>query len=230
MKLLPTVSFVIASLGVATAAHAQAAPGEVAPVSSAPTAAPSTLPVPGSWSTDLRIGIPVTFSDTGVVMGLANFQLGIGKRVSDRWYLGGTAEWMLGMNVSGGDVSSSLRAGGEARYIFHEGEASVSVDDGPAYTVPRYDWIGVRGGYQTVSGAPGAFGELAVGFDAKVSDSFQFGMYLAAGLNAEPQGAYGAPAADPSSSPGIARVVDDSSSSSYATSPYVSLGWDLTFG
>ena len=146
---------VIVSLGVATAAHAQSAPGEIAPTTT--TSTPSDLPTPGGWSTDVRIGIPATFTDTGVVLGMANFQLGVGKRVSDRWYLGSTAEWTLGMNLGddAASVTSSLRAGAEARYIFHVGTASVSTngDAGPFYDTPRYDWIGFRGAAQSVSGA-----------------------------------------------------------------------------
>jgi hypothetical protein len=233
MKLLSAVSMIV-SLGIATAAHAQSAPGETAPTTTTTTMT-NDLPAPGGWSTDVRIGVPATFTDTGVVLGMANFQLGVGKRVGDRWYLGGTAEWTLGMNLGddAASVTSSLRGGAEARYIFHTGTASVSTngDEGPFYDTQRYDWIGLRGGVQSVSGADGAFGEVSLGFDAKVSDSFQFGMYVAAGVNLEPAGAYGTPSmSDGNNSLGAAHVVNDTGSSSYVTSPYVSLGWDLTFG
>jgi hypothetical protein len=231
MKLVSVVSMAIVSLGIATAAHAQSAPSETAPTTT--TSTPNDLPAPSAWSTDVRIGVPATFTDAGVVLGLANFQLGVGKRISDRWYLGGTAEWTLGMNLGDNstEVTSSLRGGAEARYIFHTGTASVSTngDEGPFYNTQRYDWIGFRGGAQSVSGADGAFGEVSLGFDAKVTDSFQFGIYVAAGVNLEPAYAYGTPSMSDDNSLGVARVVNDSGSPSYV-SPYVSLGWDLTFG
>jgi hypothetical protein len=199
----------VVSLGLATTAHADDA---------------TTLPAPGT-SYDLRIGIPATFSDTGVVVGLANFQLGVGQRVSGRWYVGGTAEWMLGMNIGPTVVTSSLRLGGEARYIFHQGTAEVSTsgEDGPYYPTPRYDWFGLRGGVQTIGSARGGFAELAIGFDANVTETTRFGAYLAAGLNLEPPGAYGVQ--DPADGP-----VPALSTSSVVASPYVVIGWDITFG
>ena len=64
-----------------------------------------------------------------------------------------------------------------------------------------------------------------------MSNSLQFGMYVAAGVNREPADAYGTPSmSNGDNSPGVARVVNDTGSSSYVTSPYVSLGWDVTFG
>ncbi len=207
MKL--ALAMVVVSLGIAATARADEA---------------QTLPAPGA-SFDVRIGIPAAFSDTGIVVGLANFQLGVGQRVSGRWYVGGTAEWVLGMNVSATSVSSSLRLGGEARYIFHQGTAEVSTsgEDGPYYPTPRYDWFGLRGGVQTVSGARGGFAELAIGFDANVTETVRFGAYLAAGLNIEPPGAYGVQ--DPDDGP-----VPPLSTASYVPSPYVVIGWDITFG
>ena len=233
MKFLPMASMVIVSLG-ASVAHAQA-PG--APSES--VAATSTLPTPGTWSTEIRMGLPATFTNNGVVMGVADFQLGIGKRLSDRWYVGATGEWILGLDVGGsaasaGDsdaslLTSTLRVGGEGRYIFHQGQATLNVDCGPSFTVPRYDWIGFRGGAQSVSGADGGFAELAIGMEMKVNASFQYGMYLAAGLSFEPSDAYGTPSMPDVS--GIARTVSaPADNSSFVTSPYVTLGWDLTFG
>jgi hypothetical protein len=173
----------VIAMGIASAAHAQSAPGEIVSTT-------ANGPASGAWSTDVRIGFPATFTDAGVVLGLANFQLGVGTRVGDRWYLGGTGEWTLGVNLDDNNtaVTSSLRGGAETRYIFHTGIASVTTNGrgGPFYNTQRYDWIGFRGGVQSVSGARGAFGEVSLGFDAKVTDSFQFGICVAAGVNLEP--------------------------------------------
>ena len=215
MKL--TTLIVFASLGLATAAHAEPTVSDLHPTA--------------GWSTQVRYEDTTTSSDTGPVLGMSGFQVGIGKRITDDWYLGGTAELQLGDNNS--DVengfTTSLRAGGEARYIFHQGESSISHEDGSdPTTVPRFDWIGVRGGVQSVSGTHGSFGELEIGGDAWLSKTTQLGLFVAAGVNVEPPDAYGIPQVfDPKTDEPRS---DRSDSTSMAISPYVSFGAQLAFG
>jgi len=224
MKLV--VSSLAIVSGLATAAYAQ----------DTAEGATAAAPTVGAWSPTIRIGIPTTFTDTGVVLGMGDVQLGLDVRASERWYVGGTAAWTLGVDLgSGAGTTTSLRAGGEARYIFHQGEALMSSDGmtGPWWPTRRNDWVGLRGGAQSVNGADGGFAELSIGCDATVTRSFQFGAYLAIGVNVEPATAYASNAMDPAPVSGTVQasqvVTQPMTSESYVTSPFVSVGWDFTF-
>lgn len=197
---------------------------------SARTADADPHPQAGAWSLDLRLPIGVTLSDTGTVIGVTGFEMGVGRRITDRLYLGATGEWGLGINIHTG-ARDVLRVGGEARYVFHRGAAAASTDDQSWHTVPRYDWIGARAGAETIDGSHGAFGELALGADAWLTPTFQFGMYVAAGLSLEPLGAYGAASPDE-----VAALWDSERTSTtlapgsaYIRDPYFTLGWRFAF-
>lgn len=154
----------------------------------ADTLAPTGLQVGFRMPLDVTLG-----SHVGV--GLAGFELDLGERVTDRWYLGATADYMLRLDVDAdGTLVNRLRGGVEARYYFHEGTATLGggasdccCNGDPGIEVPRYDWVGARFGLQTIDefASHQPYAELAIGTDAN-GGNFQLGGYLAAGLEVEP--------------------------------------------
>ncbi|HEY1557531.1 MAG TPA: hypothetical protein VGF94_22015 [Kofleriaceae bacterium] len=189
-------------------------------------------PHAGSVSLQMRYEDQTTASDTGTVLGMSGFQVGLGARITDRWYAGATGELALGMNM-GTDSDSfvtSLRAGGEARYIFHRGEAASLDEDGNVIaTHPRLDYVGVRAGAQSVDGARGAFGEVELGGNAWLGNTTQLGLFFNIGINAEPPGAYGEPP-PPEPPVTLAPAPEPPSMPSYVISPYFTFGAELAFG
>ncbi|HUJ60422.1 MAG TPA: hypothetical protein VLX92_18100 [Kofleriaceae bacterium] len=195
------------------------------------TVAPGPHPTAGSVSLQLRYGDPTAITDTGVGLGLSDFQIGLGYRLTDRWYVGATSELALLHNMGVDNDSAgttSLRLGGEARYIFHQGTAILGSRCGPSTTVPRSDYIGVRGGVQSVSGTHGGFAEFEIGGDAWLSAHTQLGLYLGLGVNLEPANAYGIP--DKLDLPDETVEPAPDAATGTQVSPYFTFGAELAFG
>jgi hypothetical protein len=145
----------------------------------------------------------VTLSKPGLSVPMIGVDLGVGSRLSRSWYLGGVFTWEQSMGVATAGLFQTARVGGEARYVVNQGTASVSINDGPAFPVPRYDWLGLRAGAEAVGGwrPTGAFAELAFGTDAWLANWLQLGVVFAAGVSVEPRGTYGAAEAVPGGPP-----------------------------
>jgi len=206
------------------------APAEAA--AAAPAAAPKTPHAPhphaGAWSLDLRVPMSYIATKPGPVFSMLGLQVGVGERPTKTTYLGGFVEENADWNVGTDALPRTRRIGGETRYTFHEGEAEVSTtgDEGPYYPVPRYDWLGLRGGAESVGagGFKGGFAEAALGTDAWLSRSFQFGVVFAAGLSVEPRGTYGSPTTSVSSTGGPVT------STSPRLNPYFTIAFHFGFG
>src|SRR5262249_32142419 len=119
---------------------------------------------------------------------------------SSRWYLGGSAEYELEVDMTppdspaipdGPSTFHRLRAGGEARYYFDDGTGAVSVNDGPEGPGPRRDWIGFRGGAESFDGFShlGEFADVTVGWDVDLGGT-AFGMTLTGGVSIEPSSVF----------------------------------------
>ena len=143
--------------------------------------------------------IDITFGSGPTLMGVGGAEVGIGKRVSDRWYVGATGgveELPVGMSDYDHAPGTRLRAGGEARYIFGTGTGSASVNCGPSFPVPMTGWLQARAGARH-STALARSARTAISRSAWTggSGTCRVGMYLQAGMSIEPTSAYGTPAA-----------------------------------
>ena len=220
---------------------ASAAPGgeSIAAGDPAATYAPAPdAPHAGAWSFELSVPVDVTLAPNQTLIGVGGLGLGLGKRVTDDWYLGvtGDIEGLVATNFEASNAPSMrLRGGAEARYIFHQGSGTASINDGPAFAVPRYDWVGARAGVESLDGGTtrGAYAELSLGTDMWLGTT-QIGMYLSAGASVEPTAAYGTPSMTGDAATGTAGLgaeappAQDSSSTTVAK--YFTLGWRLAFG
>ncbi|HEY1817243.1 MAG TPA: hypothetical protein VGG74_33080 [Kofleriaceae bacterium] len=192
-------------------------------------------PHAGSWSLELDMPIDATFASGSALMGVGGVEVGIGKRLSDHWYVGGTGgvEMLVGMSDYNNAPGKRLRAGGEARYIFGTGTGSASVNCGPSFPVPITGWLQARAGAETLNGGSsfGTYGDLAIGMNWWLGH-MQVGMYLQAGMSIEPTSAYGTPAAtDDDGTTGTAAIAEPpSSTGGNTTATYVGLGWRIAFG
>lgn len=161
----------------------------VGSVASADTLKPTGLQL------GMRFPWELTLQDhTGI--GVLGLGLDLGERVTDRLYLGVSADYMFRIQLTTDDdpLISRFRGGVEARYVFHEGTATMGGGGGDCccnpYTegteVPRYDWIGARFGATTVDGfgSYGRFGELELGTDMQ-GGNVQLGGYLAVGYESD---------------------------------------------
>ncbi len=228
MKLLATV-LLVAATSIATPAFADA-PG-------APAAAP--VADPGPHPTGLQVGLrfpwDVTITPNVVGIGMMGLGLDLGERVTDRLYLGVATEDEMIMNISSATASgldNRFRAGVEARYIFHTGTSMVgggSSGDCCCYSepveVPRYDWVGLRFGEESLGdfATRGTFADVSIGTDAQMG-SGQLGAYVSAGISSEPASAYAA-----TTPADLARTVVTPDSPG-VTSYYFTLGMHVSFG
>jgi hypothetical protein len=157
----------------------------------------SVGPKDGAWTWGLRIPWDAQFTPHNISMGVIGVTLDVGKHLaSSRWYLGGSAEYeleadMMPPDPDGPSMFNRLRAGGEARYYFGDGIATVSVNDGPEVPVPRHNWIGFRGGAESFDGFShlGEFADVTLGWDANLGDT-AFGMTLTGGVSIEPSSVF----------------------------------------
>jgi hypothetical protein len=232
---------VVVLLGLVGIAHAQGAPTDSVP---AATPADGLAASPfgdselhaGSWPVELYMPWEGTFAADNVWIGMVGVGVGVGNRITPNWYLGVTADYELLAGIEGGDADgpavpdlNRFRGGLETRYVFNHGSSVGTVNCGPAFHLPRYDWIGARAGVETLDGGTthGEYGELSIG-SAFALGRTQLGMYLAAGLSAEPVQAYGvAPASEVT---GAAKTVTPPDNSPSAIGMYFTLGMLVSLG
>jgi hypothetical protein len=240
MRITTLATVLVTSLGLVTAAHADPAPSVT---STSTVAGPSA----GSWSLGVRIPWDGTAYPNHAAIGMGGIGVDVGKVMANGLYLGATGDYEELMDIGGmtGDSDASpmhsrLRGGVEGRYYFHDGSAEASINDGPYFTVPRHDWIGARGGVESMDGRTlGGYADLEIGFDAMIN-SFGFGMYITGGVSVEPKGLFTSPSGPVTSTnnDGFANysatstVSDptDASGPGDVVSPYVTVGMKLTFG
>ena len=215
-------------------------PPSLAPVADPETDVPSADSAPGphagAWSLELAIPIDVTFGSGPTLIGVGGLELGVGKRLTDNWYLGATGDFegLVDTDVfAASSPSIRLRAGGEARYIFNTGTGSASVNDGPEFAVPRTDWIAARVGAETLDegSSYGTYGDVSIGTDFWLGHT-QIGMYVEAGLSVEPTAAYGTTSSsdDDSTTTGTAAIAQPAQPGATTTEKYIGLGWRFAFG
>ncbi|HTR55446.1 MAG TPA: hypothetical protein VMJ10_32430 [Kofleriaceae bacterium] len=226
MKLVHFAGCCLVSFGVASAAHAQSvtmfAPG------AQPAAAPPARGA-GTWSLGLRV--PMYFIGTPRGTGWGAFGLGVdlGKRLTDRWYLGASVDDEMEVNMGGDPAFNNLsreRLGVETRYRFHDGTALVCDDDDDnCGSVPRHDWLGMRAGVERMNGETlGAFGEATLGMDAG-GGSTALGMYFTLGLSIEPASFFTDPPDETACDPIVPAPLTGT-----AWMPYVGFGWRFGIG
>jgi hypothetical protein len=193
----------------------------------------------GSWPVEVYMPWDGTFAEDRVWIGMVGVGVGLGNRITPDWYLGVTADYEMLMGAEGGNWDAPinvpdlnrLRGGVESRYIFNQGSGVGTVNDGPEFGVPRYDWIGARAGFETLDGGTthGEYGELSIG-SAFAMGRMQLGMYLAAGLSVEPVQAYGLTPPASTGTTGIPMTITAPDSSPSAIGTYVTLGMIVSLG
>jgi len=169
-------------------------PSDDAPWPLRPPPPPLEDPRAHAISTDVRmIAAGAIFGASDVQMVLVGVQLGVGKYVADRWYVGGAARWAM-LNDMGSDdsgLNSLLQVGPELRYAFHLGKGGMRVNGGPSRPIPYVDWLGLRGGVEEIGpGALGVFTDASWGSEFRIG-RVDFGTVLGAGLGFDSAGAYG---------------------------------------
>jgi hypothetical protein len=190
-------------------------------------------PHPTGLQLGMRTPWDVTIAPNHIGLGVVGFGIDLGERVTDRVYLGVMTDYEMVMHVGDADpgIENRLRGGIEARYYFHEGTATLGGGPsgdcgcyGEPITVPRYDWVGLRFGEETVDefSKRGTFADISLGTDAQIGAS-QLGAYLSAGISLEPAAAYATSADD---SPRTVTLPDSASGPSY----YFTLGMHGSFG
>jgi hypothetical protein len=142
------------------------------------------------------MSLDIRFPAGGVILGaqdlqqeLAGLQLGLGKHVSDRWYVGGTARFVLTLDQGDSATASPLTGifqfGPEVRYAFYRTEARKPRGAQSAF------WLGLRSGLEDVGpGTLGGFAALGLGWDI-TTGRVAFGTVLETGAGFDAPGAYG---------------------------------------
>jgi len=202
----------------------------------------------GTWTVGIRFPWDGESLPNGAAFGVGGVGVDIGMHVSDTWYLGGSADWEAVLSTAGDAESgpgeyNRFRAGGEARYYFHEGTAAANVNDAAWTPIPRHNYLGVRGGIETFDGGTteGKFADVTLGTEMTTS-VIGMGMYISAGLSLEPASLFDSTpsssssptastanvdlARDMTGSPGAAATPSTSGST---MSPYVTLGMSMLF-
>ena len=214
------------------------APGMTPIVASPSTDAPAQTtatdgPKAGSLSFELSLPFDVTFGNGPTLMGVGGLGVGLGKRVSDNWYLGGTADLEQEVNMSGDgpDGFLRIRAGGEARYVFNHGTGEASVNCGPEFPVPRTDWVAFRAGAETLDEGTsyGTYGDVSIGTDFWLG-STQFSMYLQGGASIEPTATYQGGTSTTSDDSSRSTQPQTSPASGNTTAGYFGMGFRFAFG
>jgi hypothetical protein len=214
---------------------APVAPGTMPIVAATDAAAPAADgPHAGSWSLELSLPFDVTFGNGPTLMGVGGLGIGLGKRVSDNWSLGGTFDFEEEVNMTGEngpDGFFRMRAGGEARYIFNRGTGEASVNCGPAFPVPRTDWIAFRTGAETLDEGTsfGTYGDVSIGTDFWLG-STQLSMYLQGGASIEPTATYSGGSSTPSDDSPRSTQPQTQPTSGNTTAGYFGMGFRFAFG
>ncbi len=217
---------------------APVAPGTLPIVASTDASTTTTTttdgPHAGAWSLELSLPFDVTFGNGPTLMGVGGLGVGVGKRVSDNWYLGGTFDFEEEVNMTGEngpDGFFRMRAGGEARYIFNRGTGEASVNCGPAFAVPRTDWIAFRTGAETLDEGTsyGTYGDVSIGTDFWLG-STQFSMYLQGGASIEPTATYQGGASTAGDDSPRQTQPQTQPASGNTTAGYFGMGFRFAFG
>jgi hypothetical protein len=194
--------------------------------------APVDGPHAGSLSLELSLPFDVTFGGGPTLMGVGGLGIGLGSRVSDNWYLGGTFDFEEEVNMTGEngpDGFFRMRAGAEARYVFDHGTGEASVNCGPAFPIPRTDWVAFRTGAETLDEGTsyGTYGDVSIGTDFWLGTT-QLSMYLQGGASIEPTATYQAGATDDA----FARQTQSQTQapSGNTTAGYFGMGFRFAFG
>lgn len=209
---------VIAAVSLPIASSARADPGVEAPAS-----------VP-DWAIAARFPWDVAHADATTLIAVLGLGLDLDTRVTDHTTVGFSTEASLVLalesNGEPGQASplARLRAGVDARWIFHDGTSLVVPHCGPAFEVPSRAWLGARAGFETLDqgATSGHFAELSIGWERLVGH-VAIGPYLAVGIEDEPAAAYPVPDhpfPDPSpyAAPAMTSVADPQQSA------YITLG------
>lgn len=197
-------------------------PVEVAP---APVVeAPARVP---EWALAARFPWDVAHADASTLIAVLGLGLDLDARVTDHTTVGLTTEasLVLALEDVGEPGSASpvarLRAGVDARWIFHDGTSLVVPHCGPAFEVPSRAWLGARAGFETLDEGTtsGHFAELSIGWE-RLAGHIGVGPYLAIGIEDEPAAAYPVPTAlpEPFAAPAMTSLADPQQSA------YITLG------
>ena len=196
-----------------------------------PPAAHVAPPHAGSWTLGFRYPWDVQRTPDGVAIGTGGVGIAIGARVTDRIYLGVSADAVAITREpphSGEPATyDRLRAGLEARWYFHDGLAFAAPGE-EAWMAPRHDWLGVRWGAEAEddSAQLGRFAEAALGTDISYG-TIGMAVSLAAGVSRSPGAPIGA--ATMLDVQGGAARAPGAPPVSAATSPYVGFTLALLF-
>jgi hypothetical protein len=238
------VTALLATVAIVSSAHAQPAVDLDDPPGTRAAAEPSVsadqaelagvltppLPSVGSWSCAMGFPLEAAFGDSHALFGFG-VSLDLSNRVTDRVYVGGSAELGLVLNARTDDDSPADpmlvrgRLGVDARFNFQDGTSTIMRRYAPAFELARRDWIGARAGLETLDfgSTIGQFAELSLGMDRQLGNT-QVGPYISAGLSFEPARAYGGV-----NSFGSAPMMPTTDTPEVVAT-YVTVGWHLVFG
>ena len=151
----------------------------------------------GLWSVEVGM-IAVGVADNGgAELMNPGFQLGVGKHLTDTWYLGAGGDAELALKLAGDTaLVEILRLGPELRHVIGEGRGGeVRINGGPSHHMPSRIWVGLRGCVEAIDGVhpTGGFGELEIASEYWLTPSFHSVLGLAAGVSIEPVDVYGGP-------------------------------------
>lgn len=147
-------------------------------------------PHAGSWTRDLRMPfdviVPFNGSGGGVEGGMIGLGVDLGYYVTDRWYLGGSADYEYlmysGMSDGPDDIGnlSRERAAVEVRRYLDDNPGAMTVNCGPAQATPIHRWVGARAGVEwlesSVGTSTGEFADVSLGLDFQIGHT-ALGMY-----------------------------------------------------
>ena len=197
------------------------------PVLEAPAPIVEAPPRVPEWALAARFPWDVAHADSSTLIAVLGLGLDLDARVTDHTTVGFTTEasLVLALEDVGEPGSASpiarLRAGVDARWIFHDGTSLVVPHCGPAFEVPSRAWLGARAGFETLDqgATSGHFAELSIGWE-RLAGHIGVGPYLAVGIEDEPAAAYPVPAQlpDPFATPAMTSLADPQQSA------YITLG------
>jgi len=195
------------------------------PARADPLEAPPRVP---DWALAARFPWDVAHADSSTLIAVLGLGLDLDARVTDHTTVGFTTEasLVLALESAGEPGQASpiarLRAGVDARWIFHDGTSLVVPHCGPAFEVPSRAWLGARAGFETLDqgATSGHFAELSIGWE-RLAGRIGVGPYLAIGIEDEPAAAYPVPShldAPPFAAPAASSLTDPQQSA------YITLG------
>ena len=158
---------------------------------------------PPDWALAARFPFDAAHSDATTTIAVLGLGLDLDHRLTDHTTVGLTTEASLVLVLPDAAPASAaplarLRAGVDARWIFHTGTSLVVPHCGPAFEVPSQAWLGTRAGFETLDqgATTGHFAELSIGWE-RLLGHIGVGPYLAVGIEDEPAAEYPAPMHQP---------------------------------